>query len=606
MKNIVLVVVDGLTYHITQSHPHHQSPMKFVNSIKEQSIWCEKAFSHGPYTEAGIKSVLHGKFPLENGGYYTEHLAWDDSMMKICKDYGYDLFTTYFASFIPPECLHYGGFSYNVKKGNPMFSRYLSSKLDYYYPIWRSGKFTQTDYDTITWMLQRFFKSAEMLYSPVSRDNDYTGDLTPYDCEDTGFLQRERKGLEKLKVESIKFDEDYKTYIDDVFSNYSTHPLVHSFDWKASNYTESISKQKDWLSTEYSSLFKRIKKTNKHYYLKNNLPTMENSINHFKKCCHRSTAKEGIEYFLRLYKSIFNFNYSKMLDKNLQQICTSAGSFVEQFCDWHSERKKQSPYFAYFHFDEFHRPLSFITHESTDYEHLRVELRNAEDYINHLPKDYKGDIGFDLAAGYIDGCIEKLFTYLKDVGELENTVFVITADHGSSNCGETARYTFTNHFFKEQYHIPVMIYGYGKKEIKSYVWGVDVPFTLLELCGIKQPDDWSGSSFIDNDREYTFVEYTGGGVSDILRRPVMYGYRDDNKSFVVKAVASENLTINDFELREYYDLINDPNEIRNLCSVISNEEALTCKSFFINRLRYLYDENKIYLNTLNCRINKSK
>lgn len=598
-----MVVIDGLTYNMTQSYQCHASPMVFLNSIKDKSIWCEKAYSHGPYTEAGIKSVLHGKFPLENGGYYTEHISWDDSMMKVCNDSGYDLFSSYFASFIPPECLIKGGYSYNTKKGNPMFSRYLTSKLDYYYSIWKKeGTIKDYDYDVIAYMLERFFESVEIIYSSKSTSNDYTGSLTPYICDDKSYNQRKEEGLKKLRAEYAKFSLNFKEYIDGLFKEYSSHPLLYDFNWAASPYCNAIKEQKKWLSNNFSTLFKRINNENRNKYLKNNLPTYKNVFNHVLKLMRPLTVKEGIEFFLRLYKSIFTLDFSKMLDEDLQQICTSAGSFVDQFCEWNKKRVSTAPYFAYLHFDEFHRPLSFITHESTDYERLRSELSVAEAYVGNLPKDYKGDIGFDLAAGYIDGCIKRLFSYLDDQGQLDNTIVIVTSDHGSSNCGETARFTCTNHFFKEQYHIPVMIYGCGKKHINSYVWGVDVPYTVFEMCGIKPPSDWVGASFLNTDRKYAVVEYTGGGVSDVIRRPIMFGYRDDNKSFVVKAIISQNPVADDFHVCEYYDLNNDPNEITNISSQLSDDEKALCKAFFINRAKHLYEDNKNYAEKLSNKV----
>lgn len=287
-----------------------------------------------------------------------------------------------------------------------------------------------------------------------------------------------------------------------------------------------------------------------------------------------------------------------MVGVNFQQISTSAGGFVDQFIGWHEDRDSLNPYFTYLHFDEFHKPLAFISHESLDYGKLKGEFKAASDYVDELPKDYKGNVGFDLAAQYLDICIKRLFDYLKEKNELENTIIAITADHGSSNCGETDRFTSTNHFFGEQYHVPVVIYGAGNCEITGFVHGADIPATLLQLSKIEKPNSWCGCSMLEMTHEYTTVEYAGSGVSDIYRKPVLFGYRDREKSYVVSGHINKSPDTSNLTLCEYYDLIKDPFEIENIVNKLSKEKANQYKAFFLNRVSALWENYETYISSL--------
>lgn len=597
-KNIIILTCDGLSYDMVCSNENHKAPMKFVESLRNKSIWCTNVYSQGPYTEAGVMGLLHGKYPLSNGGYFVDHLAWEDSIFKVLNDNQYDLFASYFASFLPIELTQKGKYSYVTLNSNPCFSRYLHSKLDYYYEIYKKSDLSEVDYKLITRLLYRHFESINTLYSSESINNEVTGNMTPYKIYDEDYCLRVKEGLAKIREELEKFKRDEKEYIVNLFENYSQHYLMSGCNWAAPPYTDEMNKQKKWIKKNYEILYKKIRKLNKRYYLKNNMPPFSYMWKHILQVFNSKTRRQGSEFFYRLYQTITQFDTSKMNDVNLQQICTSAGTYVDQFIQWRDNRSESTPYFAYLHFDEYHKPLSFITHESLDYERLKEEFIDVEEYLNSLEENYKGNIGFDLAALYLDKCIEKLFHELQKRGELDNTIIVITADHASSNCGGMARFTATNNFYREQYHVPLCIYGCGKEEFESFVNQVDIPATLLDVIGIKQPKDWIGHSILKNSRTFTTVEYCGSGVPDMSRREVFFMFNDNKKSFVVSSKLMLNPTVNDLELLEYYDLLKDPLQLHNLKDAISSKEKKECKEFFFKRVSEQYLDYEKYLKSI--------
>lgn len=596
--NVIVLICDGLTYDMVRDRPGHTSPMTFVKSLKNRSLWCTEAYSQGPYTEAGLKGIVYGKSPLEGGAYYVEHIGWEDSIFKAFRTAGYDLFTQYYASCLPPEVLKEGAYSYATKYGNPMYSRYLRSKLDYYRPIWKNGQITKEDYIVIKRLLQRHFDSIFALYSSDYDKNDFTGQYTPFNTGDEACLKRISSGVEHFKIEKERFLSCAEDYIDSIFENYDTCFLLNGANWNAAPYKEEIRAQKQWLTDNYAALFKKIEKENVKLHLKNNIPDRENIRNHFKLCLHKKTMKRGLEFFAREIQFLVQHQKSEALQSDLQQMASSAGTLIDQFIQWHEQRESERPYFSYFHFNEFHRPALFITHETDDYNRLTKDLKDAEQMLENLPADYKGDFRFDLAAQYLDHCIERIFDFLQEKNELDNTIIVITSDHGSSNCGETARFTSVNHFFKEQYHTPLIVYGYTHEILDDFIQSYDIPVTLAKICGIKPHKSWKGSPIGVKRRSYASVEYTGTGVSDIRRRPVLFGYRDKDRSYVVSGMVSKNPNIDQMGIHEYYNLQKDPLEIHNLVNTLSEQQKKECKAFFCNRLRELYDDYDEYLSSI--------
>jgi predicted AlkP superfamily pyrophosphatase or phosphodiesterase len=88
----------------------------------------------------------------------------------------------------------------------------------------------------------------------------------------------------------------------------------------------------------------------------------------------------------------------------------------------------------------------------------------------------------------LDGLIAVIEQAVKDAGIYDNTVFVITADHGGS---------FNSHGINvpKQRKIPMIFYGCGIKKgftIPSPVNIYDITPTMAALIGIEIPPEWTG------------------------------------------------------------------------------------------------------------------
>jgi arylsulfatase A-like enzyme len=170
---------------------------------------------------------------------------------------------------------------------------------------------------------------------------------------------------------------------------------------------------------------------------------------------------------------------------------------------------------------------------------------------------------YDENIRYVDGALGRLLRQLALLGELEQTVVVVTADHGEQFLEHSRFGHPSSSLYEESIHVPLIIRepGGAAARIDALVESIDVPSTILELAGIAPPlgqgrslvpllrgstpsPEWAVFSF-----GRTEPEADGGPASDI--ETVRTGDRK-----LVRSPAAVEL----------YDLDSDPEEQRNLAA----------------------------------------
>jgi arylsulfatase A-like enzyme len=194
---------------------------------------------------------------------------------------------------------------------------------------------------------------------------------------------------------------------------------------------------------------------------------------------------------------------------------------------------------------------------------------------------------------YVDFWIKKMFEKMKDTGMLDNTVVLITADHGSSYCYEPLRNErLVTNSHSANYHIPMFLYdsSYGKKVIKGYYNSKDVIPTLLEICGLKKPGGFTGVSMLDDKKNPMMCdsEYMGTGCPDIRLRPIQYVAR--NQKYVISYEVKASEEFENGILKEVYDISIDKDECNNLIKHIDSLEIQDLLQFLKKRHERIHDE----------------
>ncbi|MEP7380609.1 MAG: sulfatase [Gemmatimonadota bacterium] len=164
-----------------------------------------------------------------------------------------------------------------------------------------------------------------------------------------------------------------------------------------------------------------------------------------------------------LTRSSFRIIGLKRADKN------PANTIVDNFFGWRDQVGAR-PYFAMLNFIDAHEPY----------------LSPNQDRYNAGKRDidrYDGAIAFE------DSIIGSLVARLRERGELERTVFVVTADHGEQ-LGEHGLTRHGNSLYLELLHVPLLMRAPGRVpaglRIPAVVSLRDIPSTLLDLAALPQ------------------------------------------------------------------------------------------------------------------------
>jgi len=138
---------------------------------------------------------------------------------------------------------------------------------------------------------------------------------------------------------------------------------------------------------------------------------------------------------------------------------------------------------------------------------VKSNLDGKSDYTKRMQSGLKGlseDDWRQITACYyaeitfLDSEIGRIVKALKDAGVYENTIIIVTADHGTMNGGHGMLSHLGATPYEEVYNVPFIISGPGvKKQGENYETVaslVDLAPTLVDLCGAKPLPETQGRS----------------------------------------------------------------------------------------------------------------
>jgi len=178
---------------------------------------------------------------------------------------------------------------------------------------------------------------------------------------------------------------------------------------------------------------------------------------------------------------------------------------------------RKQPWATYIGFTLAHPPFVALKKYFTWYYPDRIDMPNIPDHhLEHLHLMFQELRRFKriatpipeerirrARAGYygkiteLDEYVGQIWNYLEKNGQLDDTIFVYTADHGEMAGAHGLWYK--NNLYEEASHVPLLIAGGGLpkgKQIDTAVSHMDVVYTLLELAGAERPDSLRGHSLM--------------------------------------------------------------------------------------------------------------
>lgn len=250
---------------------------------------------------------------------------------------------------------------------------------------------------------------------------------------------------------------------------------------------------------------------------------------------------------------------------------------------------KNQTFFTWYHFHALHlpynppSPYSKIFHRDTgndkpaDSEAVAIVKRNSlikNGSIIFNSEDKNNVVAlYDGLLKQLDDCIERITEKMRECGMLDNTLIIITSDHGE----ELFEHGFIGHastsanakLYDEIIHIPLIIWWPKKLKHKiadELVQQIDIMPTILDMLGLPIPKELQGNSLLplmkgkspDNPRS-VFCETILGGYQSTKETEEIKLRCIRTKKW--KLIYTTNLNSANYEL---YNLKKDPKEEKNI------------------------------------------
>jgi arylsulfatase A-like enzyme len=176
----------------------------------------------------------------------------------------------------------------------------------------------------------------------------------------------------------------------------------------------------------------------------------------------------------------------------------SAAEINHTFLSWLA-RQEQRPFFAFLNYFDAHAP--YVPPPPFD---LRFGPRRASSW-NRLaatqfipPRELKAMVdGYDGALAYLDTHLDLLFAELERRGILENTLVLITSDHGEE-FGEHGLLDHGNSLYLASVHVPLVIRFPGRvpigRAIRAPVSLRDLAATVMHMLNLQGESPFPGES----------------------------------------------------------------------------------------------------------------
>jgi len=169
-----------------------------------------------------------------------------------------------------------------------------------------------------------------------------------------------------------------------------------------------------------------------------------------------------------------------------------AGKTYENFKSFLSNRIKGQPFCFWFGSKDPHRPYELDSGVSKGIDIKKIKIYKS---LPDHPTVRKDVADYFWEVQRFDSEVAKLISMLKEAGEYENTIIVITGDHGMPfpRC--------KGNLYDSGTRVPLAI-SWGKnikgsRKISDFVSLIDLAPTFLDLAGVKVPDEMSGKSLVN-------------------------------------------------------------------------------------------------------------
>jgi hypothetical protein len=168
---------------------------------------------------------------------------------------------------------------------------------------------------------------------------------------------------------------------------------------------------------------------------------------------------------------------------------------------------------------------------------------------------------YDMALMAVDADIGKLLRTLDDDGLMDETVILVTGDHGSryANTPRIPIAELGHRTHWEDIEVPLLLVGADRPmSDEGLVDSMGMPVTLLDAVGVPAHPSFKGISALTGGRSAVVSENAGRGNADLERRDLHFTVTGEDYKLMASLVG------NTLVAKKLYDLKADPLELDDL------------------------------------------
>ena len=208
-----------------------------------------------------------------------------------------------------------------------------------------------------------------------------------------------------------------------------------------------------------------------------------------------ATGIEDTQASIDLTQPVRSLREGQLIDQRRSRVQRRADATTDEALEWLEDRDPKAPWFAWVHFFDVHDlslvpPLSWAEAHDLNYAaapHQR-DLQAREAY-------------YDMELAWMDSQLGRLFDHLESSGALDNTLIVLTADHGQGLSDGQRLHGWSRHRLIYQWSIQVPLLLAGPKipqgqVVQALARITDIVPTLLELLNLSPPAPMDGASLM--------------------------------------------------------------------------------------------------------------
>lgn len=233
--------------------------------------------------------------------------------------------------------------------------------------------------------------------------------------------------------------------------------------------------------------------------------------------------------------------------------------------------QQHSPFLLFLNYMDAHEPYVPPAPYSRMYPGLDLGYDLVQYYLDaNAVLNQERDLGsrarqhmvsqYDGAIAYLDQKIGELIAHLKQNGQYDQTLIIITSDHGEA-FGEKRIVGHNSSVYQDQVHVPLIVKYPGQTQperIDGLASHVDLMPTVLDVAGVPSPKGVEGTDLREAAglRDRVVVAEMHGSAGNYLPRfnQIEWALYSGRYKIIYSTKG----------MRELYDLTADPDELHNL------------------------------------------